>query len=77
MLVKSPMDSVLHAAAEVSVLGSPPVLSMLFSGNEDIDYIVSVPVPGPGFISNSPVYRGGPLSSTEVPLWSCLLGMMT
>ena len=60
MLVKSPTDSVLHA--EVSVLGSPPALSMPFSGNEDIGYIVSVPVPG--LISKRPVHRDGPLSST-------------
>ena len=61
MLVKSPTDSVLHAA-EVSVLGSPPALTLPFSGNEDIGYFVSVP--GPGLISKSPVHRGGALSST-------------
>jgi hypothetical protein len=60
MLVKSPADSALHA--DVSVLGSPPALSMPFSGNEDIGYIVSVP--SPGLISKSPFHRGGPLSST-------------
>ena len=60
MFVKSPTDSVLHA--EVSVLESPPALSMPFSGNEDVGYIVSVP--GPGLISKRPVRRDGPLSST-------------
>ena len=58
LLLKSSKDSVIHATTEVSVLGSPPALSMPFSGNEDTGYIVSVP--GPGLIPNSPIH---PISS--------------
>ena len=66
MLVKAPTDSVLHHHSEVvSVLGSPPALSMPFSGNEDFGYIVST-----GLVSKSPVRRGGLPSSTTTELLS-------
>ena len=47
---------------KVSVIGSPPPLSMPFSGIEDIGYIVSVPSPG---LIPPPVILHSPLSSSS------------